>query len=352
MSNGLRMDPVQLKTVNKAPLKENVVQHFNAENMGEIDYVQNDSIAYDSDEVDQNLEWLQDEINIPPKAKMYPNSYEKLHFYDDCGLVFGTNQASLHNEAFSGNISDELKQIVRQYFPDLTDYEIYILLSNTEYAKGGSAAGLMDMQGLCDYTSITNALLEYFNGKEDLFEQTFGYPMYGDNGNFNSKLLLCDFYCFTNQDIFSKENSFTGKHPLTSDTRLDKDPFVVVDDAIQRFLASKGLNVSSQTTVIHHEYQSKPDPNLMQEIESAMKDNTLILNAYPSAYYGTDKYTLDLPMTNVYGDTVLLDEAHAMTIAGIYDENHLIVDSWGDEYVIDIRDFEDKCIEIEKIHIE
>lgn len=46
----------------------------------------------------------------------------------------------------------------------------------------------------CGYVALTNTILTYFEGREEEFEEAFGYSMYDENGNVNYDMLLVDLY--------------------------------------------------------------------------------------------------------------------------------------------------------------
>ena len=61
----------------------------------------------------------------------------------------------------------------------------------------------------CSYVAMANAIFDAYRGREAEFEATFGYPMYGPNGDFNFDALFVDIYSYAdmNRGTFVSEQA-------------------------------------------------------------------------------------------------------------------------------------------------
>lgn len=97
---------------------------------------------------------------------------------------YGGNQSNPQkrwkNDKF--NETDTMREIVKKYYPDYSDDQIYDLLKE------------MESEG-CGYMALTNTIFKQYIGREKEFEETFGFPMYDENGNPNYDYIMLDLYC-------------------------------------------------------------------------------------------------------------------------------------------------------------
>ncbi len=103
------------------------------------------------------------------------------HVFDDEG-EYGVSQTA--PKYTSGKERKAIYATVRKYFPDMTNKEI------RKYLKAIGKHG-------CGYAAVVNSIFYQFEGKEELFEKTFGFPMYR-NGDFNFSQLLVDYFAASN----------------------------------------------------------------------------------------------------------------------------------------------------------
>ena len=91
--------------------------------------------------------------------------------------------------------------IVRDYFPDMSDGEILSYLEK------------LDSSGACTHTGVVNRIAMYFADDQERFKEIFGYDLYRGGGIINGEYLLADFYSFVNQDnerLFDIERDADG----------------------------------------------------------------------------------------------------------------------------------------------
>lgn len=106
---------------------------------------------------------------------------------------YGGNQGSPFDQWIKGSPADRqlISDLIHQYYPNLTVFEIRALLDQ------------LNRTG-CGYTADVNSIVEHFANDPEAFEEAFGFPLYDESGNVNFNLILIDFWCFvqtTNPDI-------------------------------------------------------------------------------------------------------------------------------------------------------
>ena len=150
----------------------------------------------------------------------------------------------------------------------------------------------------CGYVALLNTVFVHFQGKEDEFEKTFGYPMYDKNGNLNYDALFADLYSTKNPDgSFSSSNQYSR------------------EKLIESFLKERGVKCDSKTNV-----------NVTPaNIDTMLYDGKQVIIAFHDGYmYPADG-----------GRRVPIKGGHAMVITGVTEDGKYIVSSWGEKYYID-----------------
>ncbi len=190
----------------------------------------------------------------------------------------------------------EMADIIKKYYPNMTDDEIM------EYLEK------MNKEG-CGYVAICNSIFSAYVGNEELFEKTFGFPMYDNQGELNYDLLLCDLYADT-------DNHHKGL--FGSDY---KNPFAIFDkgtDEASRkyrtelYLKDKGVDVKIDNDIVF-------DPQNFDKYS----DGSVIMRAE------------DFKMYDVDGKEYTVKGGHAMTVTGVTEDGRLIVSSWGRKFYLD-----------------
>lgn len=83
---------------------------------------------------------------------------------------------------------NELKGIVRKYYPDYNDTDVEKLYS--ELSKKG-----------CTYASMANVIIEQLGYDDEIFKEYFGYSLYNSNGKISNDKLMVDIYACISQMV-------------------------------------------------------------------------------------------------------------------------------------------------------
>ncbi len=210
----------------------------------------------------------------------------------DDGLHYGGNQGSAARRWGRGD-RDQLRSIVRRYFPELPDERIADLLSE------------MNSEG-CNYMAWVNTIFGQYIGREDLFAKDFGFSMYDENGYPNYDLVMLDFYCVEGEI----DGETYGLTKRTSETRWEN------------YLKVKKIKVD----IINLDVT-------VDNYEELSEQGEIVVAISP------------LRLRNHEGNLVdTRDGGHAMVITGVSTINGkkmYKVSSWGGAYYIDPDDFDE-----------
>lgn len=236
----------------------------------------------------------------------------------------------------------ELVKIVQSQISDITYDDAVKLISN-----------LNDSSGICDYASIVNTIINMFKDKPDVFERHTGYSLtyVNDYGLTlpSDDLILLDLICFINKETLTDDSN---NYRLTSS---NKQYLLTNNDETQgiisKWLKSKNFDLNMQREAIYNNYGVLPwqkgldiplnelNNYLIQNIENALEHDSVILEVDPSRQQTQAKV---LYLYDAEGQFHVLDGKHSMTVLGIQDDTHLIVDSWGKKCIVDINELREK----------
>lgn len=189
----------------------------------------------------------------------------------------------------------DLADIVRKYYPDFSDKEV------EDYLKKLADEG-------CGYVAMTNTIFSQFEGKEDEFEKTFGFPMYDENGELNYDAMVTDFY--SAMDNHNKDGINESEDPSSTDgkgTTREKREY-----RWETYMKDHGIDVDVKDVDV--------TPDTYEEIA---KDGYLVIGVSPVVLY-------DENGNEVYNKK----GGHAMTVTGVTDDGMYIVSSWGEKFYI------------------
>ena len=219
---------------------------------------------------------------------------------------YGGNQMSFSNNNAYLLARDDIKNIISNYYPNITTSEMSLLLDRI-CSKG------------CGYTSIANFIFQKYNGKEQEFKNTFGFDMYRLDANgyiiYNYEPLITEIFLnyWTNKGNYTIEDLYsntTGAFPYKLDGIFEK----------------YGIDVEI--------YQ-----NFYDSIDIFTKDNL--------QYFLDSGYTIIISTSgyNLYeydsGNLASEDGGyHAMTLVGFTHDGRPIISSWGKKYIIDISNID------------
>ena len=229
-------------------------------------------------------------INRPNAHTVEPYEVDNIVFDKDCrNGKYGGNQGSLWKR------DAEQKQwiynnILKKNNPNLNlnSSELYSF-----YYK-------MNMTG-CAYVALLNTVFVHFQGREEEFEKTFGYPMYDKNGNLNYDVLFADIYTTK----YSDGKTFEGLRPAEG------------EKLIERFLKDRGVNCDAKVT-------SNVSP---ENIDTLLYDGKQVI----IHYWDGNIYPAD-------GGKAHPITAHDMVITGVTEDGKYIVSSWGYKYYLDPKE--------------
>ncbi len=232
--------------------------------------------------------------------------------FDDKGS-YGGNQGSPKNEKDTKQ-RQELYNMIRARFPEenLTEEEL------SDYLEKLNSEG-------CGYVAVVNTIFRHFEGREDEFRDTFGYDMYGDDGDLNFDMLLVDIYT-------SKDNVLPGG---TYDSLHDYDPQKDSPaDSYDLWSDTTGTGLTpSETEYVLESFMQEHGENVnvssgqsftAEEIQQRLENGEDVMIFY---HYGKI-YTED-------GATHDINGGHGMIVTGVTEEGELIVSSWGEKYYLD-----------------
>lgn len=225
---------------------------------------------------------------------MYGENYNPVYDGHETDGRYGGNQGSpmLHG--------DEMADIVRKYYPDFTDQQV------EDYLRKLNSEG-------CGYVALINTLFSQYVGRETEFEETFGYPMYDENGDLNYNAVITDLYAATDNhnlvdgvDVINHDEDPSDTEGWGTNQNSRKYRF-------EMYLDNHGVEVDvrNQLTVT---------PETYNEI---VKDGDLIVGVSPCILYDANGNEL-----------CNLDGGHAMTVTGVTEDGYYRVSSWGKEYYI------------------
>lgn len=206
-----------------------------------------------------------------------------------------------------------IRRIVRQYYPQYDEAQVNAFLE--KLASEG-----------CGYVVIVNILFDYFKDKEQEFFRTFGFPLYGDNGDFNYNLLLVDFYAATDNhyldgfvDRINYQEDRNEKEKGTDyDATLDVTGwgtnFEQREYRTRLYLKNKGVRLLGLSNV----YMS---PGLVRR---KYLDGFYIIISLNHGY-----------VQNEDGSHYAFCPGHAMVITGVTEDGRYIVATWGLKKYVD-----------------
>lgn len=239
------------------------------------------------------FEWLMSLFHKNKKKKKKKSVLDSILF-DDKGS-YGGNQGKMESDYGSDPARrKELERWLREYFPNMTDKECY------EYLDHLNSTG-------CAYTALANTIFMQFENDPKGFEKTFGFPMYGEDGDLNYDRLLLDLYVSTDKAGICKGSD--GKTRGFSASERSK--------VLDNYLKDKGI--SATVTNIGS------DPN---DIAKRCKNG--------------EKVIIGLHDDRIYNDHhSQFCGGHCMVVTGVTDDGkQYIVSSWGEQYYIDVDDID------------
>lgn len=241
------------------------------------------------------VNWVQ---NLFPKKKNYYVDVNKSIVFDEIG-EYGGDQGG--PEYATGKEREQLYKLVRKYYPNMSDGEIALFLHK------------LNTEG-CGYVAIINTIFASYQGREAEFKKTFGFSMYGANGDLNYNRLLLDFYLATDNrnawgyDSYEDPSDEKGKGTDCYSRKY----------RTHLYLDSKNVHVSI-----------KNDVEVTKDNFSDFNKGYIIVS-----YHNGNLYRADGSIAQY------IDGGHAMVITGVTQDGRYVVSSWGEQYFLDPGDGE------------
>lgn len=280
--------------------------------------------------------------------------------FDDQG-GYGGDQGDLeHNKSgwkflfWRFGADKELFDFVRTYdnFQNYSNDEIVAL-----YKKINSEG--------CGYVAFANNIFVEFEGREQEFEEVFGFPMYNESGDFNFNRLLIDFYASTDDryDLnqpdgslalvhaalsryMGREEEFREKYGVELYLNGDRNSGCWNEEAMQRILdeyqgqdivelEQSGMSGYEMNNRIHQYMSDKGIHYESEFVQSPQLLGTEQIDQYLDSGKNINIVVSDFNLYNENGDIVHGDVGgHWMTITGTTEDGRYIVSSWGERYYI------------------
>ena len=317
------------------------------------------------------------------------NKKKSFHNFDKYGVdqnnLFNLSYYSDYNNGISQYqyVLEGVKNIIRSYFPNLSNAEI------VKYMQG------VNSTGACSYASVLNNIIRLFDNNETIFREIFGYDIYRivDGKKYiNDQYMLADLYTFSNyhnKSIFEKD--FFGNYHYKAknhedQTYLSRAYYGVDVDLLNQFIKYKISNCEKKilkwklkkfnigSNVLFYTSLDR-DTNFSQDIlkniviNELEKGHALDLGVYVDFLknknftmyqlnYSTGRY--DIPFnssawrgSNLEGglSNAKTSTGHAMAITGIKNDG-LIVSSWGKEYYIPFSELKNVSITLSSMNLD
>jgi hypothetical protein len=240
----------------------------------------------------------------------------------DSTKAFDTVGAYGGNQGAPADNFMDYANIVRKYYPDMTDADV------EKYLKKLNNEG-------CGYVAIVNTAFVNYEGREDDFKKTFGFEMYDENGEPNYNELLVDFYC--DQDNHNKK-SFLFWSWDTVDKKEDWDWKDLDNDGVETY-DEYGFGTWPEQREYRWEQYCKDkgvEVNVINNVDVAQSNyeelskNGMILISTANFYMYDEN--------GVRTSTEI--GSHCMTLTGFTEDGKYIVSSWGQKYTIDPADID------------
>ena len=256
--------------------------------------------------------------------------------------------------------------------------DVYNLIWSDDYYKDYSRAEVHEILKVitdngCGFTATANVIFDYYRDKPEEFEKIFGFPLLGEDGDFNFPMLIVDVYLKTSRVVdIAGINGIRGfKNICKGDIDLFNRNFnmhcktkdeveIACDDIIEKAFESGNTVITFDSPT----FFIQPFPNRFEyyckqkgitPIITATNDFNIedkITNAFNQGLtpvIGVQQFRLENEKGKVVWKSKPLDPdhpedvaGHFMVVTGVAPDGRLIVSSWGEKYYLDLKDQPDK----------
>lgn len=213
----------------------------------------------------------------------------------------------------------KLRQIIQKYYPHYDEKQMNTFLSKLR-SEG------------CGYVVVINTIFEYFLGREEEFERTFGMPMYDAKGELNYDMLLTDFYAATDNHICKGGRDCIDYEEDRGDDERGADYDYTLDTT------GEGTNFARRNYRIHLYLKDKGFGFAITNNKHVTLDNVRELSQ-------KGRIVISLNNGNVQnkgGSVYSYCNSHAMVITGVTRDGRYIVSTWGLKKYVDPSEIVEK----------
>ena len=187
----------------------------------------------------------------------------------------------------------------------------------------------------CGYISASNGIFSNYIGREDEFQETFGFPMYTINSvtgivDYNYEKLELQFFNYVNGDKIKdiiKSDDYVFANGRVEDTKGNVIYLGYDMKDYENFLKDRGVNCQTQTIPIVTNRTNQNEKGINKELRRAYLDNDCIILTAG----GYDLYDENGNLFYEGGG------GHSMQLVGFTDDGKPIVSSWGRKFVADLN---------------
>lgn len=261
-------------------------------------------------------EWIKNFFKDDKKVPIY--EVDSIVFDDDGS--YGGDQGAARFLDENSEEREKIEEIIKR---NLADCDIPNDMNFSKYLQKMNTEG-------CGYVALANSVFVYYQGREQDFENAFGYSMYNKKGDLNYNLLIADIYS-------SMDNRSGGKYDKYADYNSaidgDKENYDPWNDASGRgsdpdnyqeyldsFMFDKGVN--SKVTFLGTDTMNADE----------LKDHTTNRESVLLGFFDGNIYYENGKVAQY------IDGGHGMIVTGITEDGKYIVSSWGGKYIIDPKD--------------
>ncbi len=260
-------------------------------------------------------EWIKNIFKDDNKVPSY--EVDSIVFDDDGS--YGGNQGAARFLDENSEEREKIEEIIKR---NLADCDIPNDMNFSKYLQKMNTEG-------CGYVALANSVFAYYQGREQDFENAFGYSMYNKKGDLNYNLLIADIYSSTDNRESGTYDKYADYNSAIDGDKEDYDPWNdntgkgsydnKKQEYLDMFLSNKGVKSKTKylwkNTMTATELK-KHTENGESVILFYKNGNIYYQNGNPKQFIGSDI-------------------GHTMVVTGITEDEKYIVSSWGKKYIVD-----------------
>ena len=224
-------------------------------------------------------------------------------------------------------IDDYAIQVMKNY-PGMNKKQAIQFLYLMETEEGGGS-------GICNYASMVNLVFNKYMNNPNLFEEKLGYPMYvtiDGKRQLNTATLLVDLYSIINENVLITKENGIYKISVSNAEYLNltnNDDGTIVMEYFQKFLDKKGIDRNVSKTFSYNSYT-----DLMYYEESITNIHDALARG-EHIHLSSGGFNLYKSNGNIRAENI---GGHIMSVVGITSDGNLIVDSWGEKLIFNLKE--------------